>query len=37
MQAPLMTTVDKTFDQGQIGLGSFDDMNDFDDIELRGR
>jgi hypothetical protein len=37
MQAPLMATVDKTFDQGQIGLGSFDDMNDFDDIELRGR
>ena len=37
MKKPIMTTTDKTFGKGQIGIGSFDDMNDFDDIELRGR
>ncbi len=36
MQTPHMTVVDKTFAKGQIGLGSFDDMNDFDDIRLYG-
>lgn len=36
MQSPHMTVVDKTFAKGQIGLGSFDDMNDFDDIRLYG-
>ena len=29
-----MSVVDKTFGKGRIGLGSFDDMNDFDDIKL---
>ena len=37
MQEPLMTATDKTFGLGQIGLGSFDDMNDFDNITLYGR
>ncbi len=37
MQSPHMTVIDKTFPKGQIGLGSFDDMNDFDDIRLYGR
>ncbi len=33
---PAMTAVDKTFAWGQIGIGSFDDLGNFDDIELRG-
>jgi len=37
MEKPVMTAIDKTFGKGRIGIGSFDDMNDFDDIELRGR
>lgn len=37
MSKPLMTAVDKTFGKGRIGIGSFDDMNDFDDIKLFGR
>ena len=37
MQKPLMTANDKTFGRGQIGIGSFDDMNDFDNITLYGR
>ncbi|MCH2182601.1 MAG: hypothetical protein MK108_11400 [Mariniblastus sp.] len=37
MQKPLMTAADKTFGLGQIGIGSFDDMNDFDNITLYGR
>lgn len=36
MESPHMTVVDKTFASGQIGLGSFDDMNDFDDVRLYG-
>ena len=34
---PHMQVSDKTFGKGRIGIGSFDDMNDFDDIQLRGR
>ena len=34
MKKPHMSVVDKTFGKGRIGLGSFDDMNDFDDIKL---
>lgn len=34
MQTPHMTVDDKTFDIGQVGIGSFDDMNEFDDIKL---
>ena len=37
METPLMQAIDKTFGKGRIGIGSFDDMNDFDDIEVRGR
>lgn len=32
-----MEVTDKTFGKGRIGLGSFDDMNDFDDVKLWGR
>jgi hypothetical protein len=37
MDTPHMKVEDKTFGKGRIGLGSFDDMNDFDDIKLYGR
>ena len=37
METPHMTVKDKTFGKGQIGIGSFDDMNDFDDIRLWGK
>lgn len=37
MDTPHMEVVDKTFGKGRIGLGSFDDMNDFDDVQLHGR
>ena len=37
MDTPHMKAVDKTFGKGRIGIGSFDDMNDFDDIKIRGR
>ena len=37
MKKPHMTVIDKTFGRGQIGIGSFDDMNDFDDVRLYGR
>jgi hypothetical protein len=36
MDTPHMKTVDKAFGKGRIGIGSFDDMNDFDDIRLYG-
>ena len=37
MKTPHMQAIDKTFGKGGIGIGSFDDMNDFDDIKLYGR
>ena len=37
MSTPHISVVDKTFGKGRIGIGSFDDMNDFDDIVLQGR
>jgi hypothetical protein len=37
MVKPHMSVIDKTYGKGRIGIGSFDDMNDFDDIKLRGR
>ncbi len=37
MDKPLMTATDKTFGKGRIGIGSFDDMNDFDDVKVFGR
>ena len=36
MQKPIMTAKDKTFAWGQIGIGTFDDTSDWDDIVLRG-
>jgi hypothetical protein len=37
MDHPHMKVVDKTFAKGRIGIGSFDDMNNFDDVKLYGR
>ncbi|NOY43609.1 MAG: hypothetical protein GXP26_17450 [Planctomycetes bacterium] len=34
MKKPLMTASDTTFSWGQIGIGTFDDHGNFDDIEL---
>lgn len=36
MKTPIMTTHDKTFLSGGIGVGTFDDTGRFDDIEIRG-
>jgi len=36
MANPVMRASDKTFAWGRIGVGSFDDTGDFDDITLRG-
>jgi hypothetical protein len=36
METPVMTAKDKTFLQGRIGLGSFDDSGQWDEITLRG-
>jgi len=33
---PIMTAVDPTFKWGKIGVGSFDDTGQFDEIRLRG-
>ena len=35
MENPHMQVEDKTFGKGRIGLGSFDDMNAFDEVKLR--
>ncbi len=35
MENPHMQIVDKRFLKGRIGIGSFDDLNEFDDIEVR--
>ena len=32
---PLFTVVDRTFACGQVGIGSFDETGDFDDVDLR--
>ena len=37
MKKPVMTTVDKHFLHGRIGIGSFDDTGDFDNLNLRGK
>jgi len=36
MQQPIMTANDKTFAYGGIGVGTFDDTADWDDITIRG-
>ena len=35
MQSPVMTAADKTFAWGQVGLGSFDDLGDWDNVLVR--
>ncbi|EMI22417.1 signal peptide protein [Rhodopirellula maiorica SM1] len=35
MSNPHMSVTDKTFKKGQIGIGSFDDLNEFDDVVVR--
>lgn len=35
METPAMTAMDKTFTSGRIGLGSFDDTADFDDLVIQ--
>lgn len=37
MTKPHMTVRDKTFGNGRIGIGSFDDMDAFDEVKLRGQ
>jgi hypothetical protein len=37
MDKPHMKATDQTFGKGRVGIGSFDDMNDFDDVRLYGR
>ncbi len=36
MQVPVMTATDKTFGAGRIGVGSFDDTGNFDEIKVFG-
>ena len=36
MDAPVMTATDKTFEWGEIGLGTFDDMGVWDNVVLKG-
>ncbi len=36
LKTPVMTAVDKTFSWGRIGVGSFDDTGNWDDIKLYG-
>jgi hypothetical protein len=37
MEQPVMEAVDKTFTWGRVGIGSFDDTGDWDQVVLRGR
>lgn len=36
LSTPFMKAVDTTFTSGRIGIGSFDDMNDFTDVKVYG-
>jgi hypothetical protein len=36
MDQPIMRAEDKTFTWGRIGVGSFDDTGNYDDIVIRG-
>jgi hypothetical protein len=36
MEKPYMAAKDKTFKAGQVGIGTFDDHGNFDDVVLRG-
>jgi hypothetical protein len=37
LETPLMEATDKTFTSGRVGIGSFDDMNDFTAVRIQGR
>lgn len=37
LQTPVMQATDKTFDRGRLGIGSFDDVNEFDNVLIYGR
>jgi len=37
MDRPLMEATDRTFTAGRVGIGSFDDMNDFTNVKVYGR
>jgi hypothetical protein len=37
MKTPVMTASDKTFTWGQVGIGTFDDNGNFDDVVVRGQ
>ena len=37
MKKPMMVAVDKTFNKGQVGIGSFDDNGNWDDFKLLGK
>jgi hypothetical protein len=36
MKTPVMEATDKTFTWGQVGIGSFDDIGNWDDVKLLG-
>ncbi len=36
LETPIMTAKDATFGAGRVGIGSFDDTADWDEVELRG-
>ncbi len=37
LETPFMEVVDTTFTSGRVGIGSFDDMNDFTNVRIFGR
>jgi hypothetical protein len=37
MEKPAMTATDKTFAWGQVGIGTFDDTGNFDDVLVYGK
>ena len=37
METPAMTAQDKTFASGQVGLGTFDDTGEWDNVTIRGK
>ncbi len=37
LETSLIEAIDKTFTSGCVGIGSFDDMNDFTDVKILGR
>jgi len=37
MEKPVMTATDKTFAWGQVGIGTFDDTGNFDDVLVYGK